>query len=190
MAEVVFIRMKKIVANGMSAIVFGLFMLWLGRNGFAPVLPVNVHLILHNIGVIMFMGSIVTSLMWAIKAHNSNQNYLFVFTIRNISTFDNWFIKPGVLLIVINGLYLSNQWGGVFGQPWIYISMILFVLSGVIWTFRMAPLQKRILTESDMIQSPDKLFLKSDFSAWLYWGVASTILPMVALFLMLIKPDQ
>lgn len=182
------IKLIKIITNGFVWGIVALSMYWLGRDGFKPVLPLYWHLVFHNVGVVMFLGSIVMSLIWALKTQAAQSDRLILFVISNISSFDNWLIKPGVLLIVLNGLYLSYQWGGVFSQAWIYMSMLMFILSGLVWGLKLIPLQKRILAVSDNVVQDNEQPLASSFKAWLGWAILATLLPLIAFMLMLIKP--
>lgn len=72
------------------------------------------------------------------------------------------------------------------------MGIILFSLSGIIWIGFLVPDQNRLILLSEKIQTKEgKLpgkFLKV-LHRWYFWGVIATILPLITVLVMTLKPN-
>ena len=103
---------------------------------------------LHVIGVVMFLGNIVTGIFW--KAHGdrlADQGDLRVRAqaLEGIIRADRLFTSPGVLVILATGVALVLIGHLSFLTPWILVSLVLFGLAGAVFGARVGPLQKKLL---------------------------------------------
>lgn len=147
--------------------------------------------LLHIIAVIVFLGNIFTGLFWMKWAVRSKDLKIINHTINGIIRSDKFFTIPGVLIITLFGI-MAAIYGHfpVLGTPWILWSIVSFSLSGLAFTFKVAPLQKK-LAKMTSIESAESEFNWSKFQltylAWDVWGLIALILPFAALVMMVLK---
>ena len=162
----------------------------LGITNYAPLFPYAVHKVLHIFGAVIFLGNIIVTGVWMFLAERAQE----VATLRFASKVVNWadvlFTAPGVLLLLANGLILATTWGGILGVSWITVALVLFTLSGVVWAGFLIPDQNRLIRLSANAQAGETL-PKEYFQAlhrWYFWGIVATVLPLISLGFMVIKP--
>ena len=148
--------------------------------------------LLHVVSVIVFMGNIVTGLFWAARAHKTRDFLLIATTFEGIIRSDRWFTIPGVIGILIGGF--SAAIDGKFpilGTGWILWSIVLFSISGVVFSVWIVPLQRKIAefargadTSEESWQGHRKMYKK-----WELWGLLAMIAPVAAVVIMVLKPS-
>jgi len=161
----------------------------LGRE-YRLFLPYNWHKLLHIVGAVLFLGNIIVTGLWMASAERTGGTGVLKFGAHAVNWMDVFFTAPGVILILVNGLPLASQWGGITRVPWILTALLLFVLSGVVWIGLLVPDQNRMIRLSDPV-SPDESLPPAFFRClhrWYVWGVVATVLPLISLFLMVLKP--
>jgi uncharacterized membrane protein len=104
---------------------------------------------------------------------------------------DALFTVPGIILILAPGLMTVGPWGGFPGASWAELALALFLLSGLIWGVVLLPLQRRMVRiTQEAVQM--RVGLSDDFysvlTKWNVFGGMATLLPLVALYLMVFKP--
>ncbi|HMJ46192.1 MAG TPA: DUF2269 family protein, partial [Ferruginibacter sp.] len=101
--------------------------------------------LIHLIAVMIFLGNIITGLFWMRFAVKTKDLKIINFTIKGIRKADRYFTIPGVIIITAGG-FLAAIYGHIpiLRTGWILWSIIMFTLSGLIFSFRLAPLQKKI----------------------------------------------
>jgi len=150
-------------------------------------LPYNWHKWLHILGAVLFLGNIIVTGFWMLLAERNGDESSIRFAAIAVNWADVFFTAPGVILLLGNGILLSQQWGGLYQMAWIKISLILFTLSGVLWVAALIPLQNRL---ARWAETPDALPV-AFFSAlhwWYFWGLVATLLPLGSMILMVVKP--
>lgn len=139
---------------------------------------------LHIIGAVLFLGNIIITGIWMALAEKSKNIAVIQFAVKAVNWMDVIFTAPGVALVLLTGLIQANHHGGV-QESWIAAGILLFSLSGIIWLFLLIPDQHRLITLSQ------KGLSKSFFQVlhrWYFWGVIATILPIISLVVMVLKP--
>lgn len=147
--------------------------------------------LIHLFAVILFLGNIITGLFWMRIAVQTKDLKIITFTINTIIRLDRYFTIPGVITITTFGI-LAAVYGRfpLLHTGWILWSIILFTLSGLIFGFKVAPLQKKIysLTKNNETSTD---FSWSTFNkaylAWDIWGLIAVILPLAAFVMMTLK---
>jgi uncharacterized membrane protein len=149
--------------------------------------------LLHIIAVILFLGNIITGWFWKFHADRTTDPRIIAHAFEGIIRSDRWFTIPGVIVITLAGIGTA-----VVGQypllrtGWILWSIILFAISGMIFSWKVAPLQARIAemarAASDSNQMNWDLY-RSTSRAWEIWGFVALLLPVAAVALMVIKPS-
>ena len=146
--------------------------------------------LVHVFAVIIFLGNIITGLYWMKKADKTNNLSIISFTMKGIINSDRLFTIPGVIVITIGGLSAA-LYGGIplLKTGWVFWSLVLFTLSGLIFSRKLAPLQKKIyhLTQKANADSFNKILYNSYLKQWENWGFAALLTPVGALIMMVLK---
>ena len=153
----------------------------------------NIYLLLkliHVFAVIIFMGNIITGLFWMRQANKTRNYSIISFTMKGIITSDKWFTIPGVVIITAAGFCTAIQGGlPLLRTGWIFWSIVLFTVSGIIFSVKLAPLQKKILLIAG--NKGDKEFsdeaYRSHLQQWETWGLLAILTPFSALVMMVLK---
>lgn len=147
-------------------------------------------LVLHLIGVVLFLGNIITAAFWKVRADLSKNPALIHSTVKNVMLADYAFTLPGLALIVVSGIVMAVREGlPMSGLNWLTLSLILFAVTGIVWLAVLIPLQLSMIRRSaECIESGS--ISKAYRQASLYWalfGIAATLLPVAILILMVTR---
>lgn len=148
--------------------------------------------LIHIASVVIFLGNITTGLFWAAHANQSGQFTHIASTFQGIIKSDRWLTIPAVFGILISGFAMAvNGRIPILGTGWVFWSLSLFAISGLVFSIWIAPLQSKIhefVQQSEKTNSTwteyRKLYLK-----WEIWGLLALITPIAALIIMILKPD-
>ncbi len=148
--------------------------------------------LVHVASVVMFLGNIVTGLFWHAHALRTGNARLIQHAMDGIIRSDRWFTIPGVVLIVTTGILAAIRAGlPLLRTPWIFWSIVLFALSGVLFGVWVAPLQKRLRALAAAGLEPGTFDLAAYRRLALRWeiaGIAALLTPAGAFVLMVLKP--
>jgi uncharacterized membrane protein len=144
---------------------------------------------MHLLGAVMFLGNILVTAVWASLARRNRDPEAARFCVHGIVLTDAVFTLPGVMLLFINGSILGTAWFKAHA-PWIFVSMGLFAVTGIVWGAVLVPLQKKLLRLVDAMPRGGALPPEFDvlFAKWFRWGGIATLLPLVTFVLMVIRP--
>jgi len=145
---------------------------------------------LHILAVVIFLGNITTGVFWKAHADRTGDPAIIAHTMHGIIRSDRWFTIPGVLLIILFGVWNAMNAGlPIWGTPWIRWSVILFGISGFSFAF-IGPLQEKLYRVA--LAATDGTWDKARYDqlsrAWAFWGVVGLVTPLAALFVMVLKP--
>lgn len=146
--------------------------------------------LVHIVGVVMFLGNITTGLFWAAYAHRQKEFGLVASTFRGIIKSDRWFTMPGVTIILIGGFWAAIEGGiPILRTGWVFWSIVLFSISGIIFSVSLAPLQKKILRFVESKPQTEESWSEycSIYKRWELWGFVAWLAPVIALALMVLK---
>ena len=78
----------------------------------------------------------------------------------------------------------------ILGTKWILWALILFGLAGAMFGVFVGPLQKKLLANvrTGLAGTWNETEYDALSRSWFGWGVAATVAPLAALFLMVFKP--
>jgi uncharacterized membrane protein len=146
---------------------------------------------LHILGVVLFLGNIIVTAVWKTLADRTQSPAVVAYAQRLVTITDVAFTATGVVLIIVSGQVLADDFGGVFSGPtWLTIGWSLFIASGVIWLAVLIPVevrQARLAREfRDSPTIPDRYWRLS--TIWAIFGAIATLLPLANLYLMVFKP--
>lgn len=150
----------------------------------------NVWLFIHILGAVLFLGNIITAAFWKITADVRKDPAFIHHTVKNVMRADYIFTLPGLVMIIVSGNVMAVQAGYVLaGWNWLSLSIFLFALTGVIWLGLLIPLQRAMIRHSKPSVDSGRVSeaYKKVSLYWAVFGIAATLLPVVILYLMIVK---
>jgi uncharacterized membrane protein len=145
---------------------------------------------LHIVSVVLFLGNIITGVFWKVHADRTGDLRARALALDGIIKSDRIFTTPNVFVIVLTGVATAYTAGiPILSTPWILGSIILFGISGGAFAF-VAPLQKKLLAnvQAGAAGQWDRADYERLSRRWTVWGGIATGAPLIAVFLMVIKP--
>jgi uncharacterized membrane protein len=148
--------------------------------------------VVHVAAVVLFLGNIITGMFWKLQADPTDDPRIIAHTFRTIRRSDRWFTIPGVILILLAGsaAALVGRFP-ILATGWILWSIVLFGVSGLAFSLRVAPLQVRL---EELARSAtdsgrwDRRAYHALARRWELWGLLATLTPLAAMVLMIVKP--
>jgi uncharacterized membrane protein len=149
---------------------------------------------LHILAVVLFLGNIITGVFWKAHGDRTGDPRIMAHTLDGIIRSDRWFTVPGVLFILVFGLWAAIRAGlPILGTGWIRDSIILFAISGVAFMAQVAPLQRKLraLAQAGAAGGQwDAAEYRRLSRRWELWGLVAVLTPLAALVLMVFKPGS
>lgn len=148
--------------------------------------------LLHILAVVMFLGNITTGVFWHRHAARTRNPRLLAHTMDGVIRSDRLFTMPSIMVIIATGVIAAIQGGlPLLRTGWIAWSLALFAVSGLLFMFRVAPLQRQLRTLAESGAASGSF----DYDAyhrvalrWELWGAGATLTPILAFALMVLKP--
>ena len=148
--------------------------------------------LLHVFAVILFLGNIITGLFWKAHTDRTRDPRMIAHTIEGIIRSDRWFTLPGTFAIILAGVAAAIVGRlPLLGTGWILWSIVLFGLSGLAFSFQVAPLQRKLAALARAGMERGELNWASYHALsrrWELWGLFATLTPLAAVVLMVLKP--
>jgi uncharacterized membrane protein len=147
----------------------------------------------HVFAVTLFLGNIITGVFWKQYAERTRDARIIAHTFEAITASDRIFTIPGVILIIATGVMAALQAGlPLLRTGWIFWSLVLFAVSGIVFMAWVAPLQRRIAAlarAATPAMQLDWTAYRAMARRWELWGLLAVLTPLGALVLMVMKPD-
>jgi uncharacterized membrane protein len=151
----------------------------------------NILLAVHILAAIIFVGNIITAAFWKVRADRSGNLESIALTTRAVLLADNVFTGPGILVLLGTGIAMVGLTGWArFQELWLSLSLILLIITGIIWAAVLMPMQirmARLARQSAASGSLDPAYQRAS-KIWAIFGGIATLLPIIILFLMVLKP--
>jgi uncharacterized membrane protein len=148
-------------------------------------------LTLHIVGVVLFLGNIVVTAVWKVLADRTRDPGVVAYAQRLVLITDVAFTATGVVLILVSGQVMAEDFGGVFGPTWLTLGWSFFIASGVIWLTVLIPIEFMQWRLARGFRSggeiPARYWRLS--TLWAVFGAVATVLPFANVYLMVFKPD-
>ena len=149
--------------------------------------------LVHIVSVIAFLGNITTGLFWHGHAARTRDPRLLAYTMGGIIRSDRLFTVPGVIGIIVSGVSAAMYANlPIFRTDWILWTLVLFSVSGLVFTFRVAPLQRQLRAFAEA-SAQSGAFDYARYHAlavrWEVWGAVALLAPVAGLVLMVLKPS-
>ena len=148
-------------------------------------------LVLHILAAVIFVGNIITAAFWKTRADRSGNLETIAITSRSLLQADYVFTAPGIVVLLVTGIWMVglSDWAR-FQEPWLGGSFVLLIITGIIWLAVLLPQQRRMVRLAQ--EGADAGALSPDYRRagriWSMFGGIATLLPILILFLMVIKP--
>jgi uncharacterized membrane protein len=150
----------------------------------------NTWLVLHILGVVIFLGNIIVTAVWKVLADRTRNAAVVAYAQRLVTVTDIAFTATGAALIAVSGQAMADRFGGVGGPGWLTLGFTLFIASGVIWVTTLIPIQimQARLARRFVIDGviPKRYWRLA--TVWYILGAIAIALPLVNIYLMVAKP--
>src|SRR5690606_35180731 len=141
---------------------------------------------LHLFAIIIFLGNIITELRWLYRSMKTENKETIHFTITEIIKGDKVFTLPCVFLITLTGSFVYSQFP-IAENRWLLFGLVSYIISGIVYTVRVAPLQKKIAKlVSDPSLTPPSNYKKT-YTLWNFWGWVALLAASLALIFTTLK---
>lgn len=147
--------------------------------------------LLHILGVILFVGNIITAALWKTRADASGDLRAIAYAQRGVLAADYVFTLPGVALILLTGFWMAGVSGrNILQTGWLFTALILLIVTVLIWLFELFPGQRQLIRLADEAVRTGQLdpLFKGVTLRWTIFGILATLLPLVNVYLMVFKP--
>jgi uncharacterized membrane protein len=147
--------------------------------------------VLHVASVVLFVGNIVTGVFWKLHGDARGDLRAREQALSGVIASDRLFTVPGVVLIIVSGVWMGFMAHiPLLSTLWSLWGIILFSVSGLLFTARVQPLQRRMLANvrAGLTGEWDAAGYRRMSSAWAVWGGIATALPLAVIALMVLKP--
>jgi uncharacterized membrane protein len=153
----------------------------------------QILLAIHILSAVVFAGNIITSAFWKVRADRSGSTEAMANASRSLLMADMVFTGPGLVGLLVTGIWMVQLTGWErFQEPWLGISLVLLVVTAIIWAGGLLPLEFRMVRlarlQSNNITS-DPAYRRSS-KIWSMMGGVATLIPLIILFLMVLKPGE
>lgn len=151
----------------------------------------QVILAIHILAAVIFLGNLITTAFWKVRADRSGNLEYMAITARSVLLADYVFTGPGIAALLVTGILLAGLSGWErFQEPWLGLSLVLLLLTAIIWAGVLIPLQLRMVRLSQQGLAAGNLdpAYTSASRRWSMFGGIATLLPIVILFLMVLRP--
>lgn len=151
----------------------------------------RILLAIHILAAVIFVGNMITAAFWKVRADKSGKLESMAETSRSLLVADRAFTMPGILGLLVTGIWMVGITGWErFQEPWLGGSFVLLLLTGAIWAIGLAPLQRRmarLAADQANAGQPNPDYRKAS-RTWSTIGGIATLLPVVILVLMVLRP--
>jgi uncharacterized membrane protein len=146
----------------------------------------NILTLLHLFSVIVFLGNIVTEIRWLYQASKTGNKEIIRFAITEIIKGDKVFTLPCVFLITVSGNFVYSNFP-MAENHWLLFALVSYLFSGIVYTVRVAPLQKKIF---QMVSDTSAMLpnsYKKLYASWNFWGWIALLTAVLALTFTIIR---
>jgi uncharacterized membrane protein len=144
--------------------------------------------LVHIVSVVAFLGNISTGIYWHARAQRTGDPKIIAHTVAAIIASDRYFTVPSVVLILLTGVAAALIGGfPIFSTDWIFWTLVLFIVSGVLFMAFVVPLQRQMLVYA-LSGAFDPPVYTALARRWKLWGLLSLATPLAGLGLMVLKP--
>ena len=145
---------------------------------------------LHVLGVVIFVGNIIVTAMWKVRADKTRDAKIMAFAQMLVTRTDFVFTSIGAILVLVTGMLMLDSYEGPMGVWWIRRGLEFFGLSAFIWIALLVPIQakqakiaKGFADGGDIPEQYYKLGKR-----WIMIGGIATLILIANIIIMVYKP--
>ena len=146
---------------------------------------------LHILGTILFLGNILVTGWWKVRADRHGDPRVVAFAQRLVALNDFLFTSTGVALILGSGIMITALYRvDYLEQLWYAWGYWLFIASAVVWFGLLIPVQRKQCSLARRFAHGGPippLYWRLE-RIWLTGGVIALLLPLANLYWMVFKP--
>lgn len=146
---------------------------------------------LHLLGMMLFLGNIIITGWWKLFADRTQNPQTLAYAQHQVTLTDWIFTLSGLMLIGITGIGMIHlQKLDFYHTQWLLWGSGLFTISCILWLFLLIPLQIKLarLSRTFAPGEPIPTHYWTLEQQWLVIGIIAMILPLLTMFLMVLKP--
>ncbi len=151
----------------------------------------QIILAIHILSAVVLIGNLITSAFWKVRADQTSNIETIASTCRALLRADYMFTIPGIVVLWASGMLLVAFTGWRrFEELWLGLSFILLIVVTVIWLAALLPLQRRMarLTQEGLARGQLDPAYSRTSRRWSMFGGIATLLVVIILFLMVLRP--
>ena len=151
----------------------------------------QIILAIHILSAVVLIGNLITSAFWKVRAEQTSNLETIASTCRGLLRADYMFTIPGIVVLWVSGMLLVAFTGWQrFEQLWLGLSFVLLILTTIIWLAAMLPLQRRMgrLSQEGLARGELDPAYSRTSRRWSMFGGIATLLVVIILFLMVLRP--
>jgi len=144
----------------------------------------------HIIGAVLFLGNIIITGWWKSMANRTGHPEIIAFAQRQVTLTDFVFTAGGATLLFAAGMTNIILYDISMNTSWIAWGLGLFTLSGVIWGAILIPIQIKQAREAKQFTADTVISAQywRRETLWYIFGITATILPLISMVFMVVKP--
>lgn len=147
--------------------------------------------ILHLVGMAVFLGNIIVTAWWKLMADRTRNPQIIAFAQRQVTLTDYVFTAGGAAVLLAAGWGNAALHGmDVLQIHWLSWGLWLLSATGIIWVAILIPIQIRQARMAREFSSSGNI--PAEYwrlgRRWAIWGFVATLLPLMALYWMVVKP--
>ena len=145
----------------------------------------------HVLGATVLLGTGAGIAFFMLMAHRTHDPALIAHTAGTVVLADYLFTASAVIAQPVTGVWLAHELGWSLTEPWLLLSLALYVLIGAFWLpvvwiqARLRDLARTAARENAPLP-PRYLRL---FRIWFACGIPAFLTVLTILWLMLMRPD-
>ncbi len=152
---------------------------------------VDVVRLIHTAGAVLLVGGLLSAAIWQRLGSRDPDPRSAVTVSRSLLRADVLLVAPGLLLLLTTGIALTVA--GRFdirAEVWLLLSLILFVSTAALWIFYLLPKERQLIQIARRSLARGKIdpaYITAS-KAWAMASMVATLLGIVVLALMVLKP--
>ena len=151
----------------------------------------SILLLFHVLASIIFIGNNITGAFWKARADKTGNVDIISNSAKALLRADYQFTLPSLIVLFVTGVWMGGLSGWErFQEIWLGSSFVLLVITVLIWVIVLSPRLRTLVRIATDCAETGKL--SEGYTAvsrtWSIWGGVVTLLPIVILILMVLKP--
>ena len=146
---------------------------------------------LHVLAVTLFLGSLVMGIFWKLRSDRTGDPRIIAYTLEGLVRAYRWLTLPSAAFLVLFGFAMVYVGDVRLGFSWIILGIAMITISVAALVAGVAPVQRRMLAlarSAADAASFDRAAYERLTDRWRIWVLVAAVPPIVAVFLMVLKP--